>query len=203
MADLVEGLGHENFAFELGVHGDEWCTVQFLESADQDDLDVLNIQHVEVPQVIPRRIAINKALTIQSLVQSGALLLENFLVCGLLFHIGRLFRRRRKIILHRFLLDLFCTAEGNFIFLVVTVDLRVLRFEELVELGEFLRLLLPFEILRRQFCLFLDRVVLEFEVRGQVLQQRALTEDVAVENYSVGDFEEVAVPIGRVLIHAT
>lgn len=72
LADLGHWLGHENFAFELGMHRKEWSSVQFLESRHEHDLQIFHFEHVEVAEVELCSAPINEKLAVDLLVKGGA-----------------------------------------------------------------------------------------------------------------------------------
>jgi hypothetical protein len=63
----MQRLSHENLSSELRFHGDERCTIKFLESAHQYNLNIFGINDVEVAHVVLGGEAIDKVLTVDSL----------------------------------------------------------------------------------------------------------------------------------------
>ena len=72
LADLLHGLGHEDFAAELGMHRQEWRAIKLLERGDKHDLDVLDRQYIEMPQVEFGRAPVDEKLPIDCLEECRA-----------------------------------------------------------------------------------------------------------------------------------
>ena len=101
MPYLVKRLSHEHPAFELRMHSQERSSIEFLEGANQDDLNIFDVKHVEVAQIISGWKPINKYLPIESFVERRTLLFESTIFLCFLLRGGFFLSLRGEVITMR------------------------------------------------------------------------------------------------------